>query len=105
LIHFSHRHHALPLQAPAAEAEGGRSRRAEDHDDPANAPPGEAEQPEPKVADSAGFSTSQRPVIVTARKARGRFGDVPDMTPEEHERRGDAAVALFHELMRRVRKG
>jgi hypothetical protein len=46
-----------------------------------------------------------RPVIVTAKNPRrGRFGDVPDMTPEEHERRGDAAVALFRELTRRVRE-
>jgi hypothetical protein len=45
-----------------------------------------------------------RPVIVTAKDPRrGRFGDVPDMMPEEHERRGDAAVALFRELTRRVR--
>jgi hypothetical protein len=26
-----------------------------------------------------------------------------DMTPEEHERRGNAAEALFRELVRRVR--
>ena len=46
----------------------------------------------------------RRPVIVTAKHPRrGRFGDVPDMTPEEHERRGDAAVALFRELTRRAR--
>ena len=42
------------------------------------------------------------PRIVTAPKARGRFGDVSDMTPEEHQRRGDAAEALFAELVRRV---
>ena len=46
----------------------------------------------------------QRPVIVTAKNPRReRFGDVPDLTPEEHERRGDAAEALFRELTRRVR--
>jgi hypothetical protein len=28
---------------------------------------------------------------------------MPDMTPEEHRRRGDAAEALFRELTRRVR--
>jgi len=28
---------------------------------------------------------------------------VPDMTPEEHKRRDDAADALFRELTRRVR--
>jgi hypothetical protein len=31
------------------------------------------------------------------------LGAVPDMVPEEHERRGDAAEALFRELTRRVR--
>jgi len=30
------------------------------------------------------------------------FGDAPDMTPEEHRRRGDAADALWHELVRRA---
>ncbi len=46
--------------------------------------------------------TAERPRIVTARKPRGRFGDVPDMTPEEHQRRGDAAVELFREIVRRA---
>ena len=32
---------------------------------------------------------------------RSRFGDAPDMTPEEHRRRGDAADALFREIVRR----
>jgi hypothetical protein len=46
-----------------------------------------------------------RPVIVTAKNPRrGQFGDVPAMTPEEHERRGDAAEALFREIVRRVRQ-
>jgi hypothetical protein len=44
------------------------------------------------------------PRIVSARTPRGRFADVPDMVPEEHERRGDAADALFRELTRRVRE-
>ena len=49
---------------------------------------------------------SEMPRIVTAaRKGRGRFGAVPDMTPEEHQQRGDAAEALFRELTRRVREG
>ena len=44
-------------------------------------------------------------MIVTARHPRRRssFPDVPDMTPEEHMRRDDAADALFRELTRRVR--
>ena len=40
--------------------------------------------------------------IVTTRPKRGRFGDVPDLTPEEHQRRGDAADELFRELVRRA---
>ncbi len=40
--------------------------------------------------------------IVTSRPKRGRFGDVEDMTPEEHQRRGDAAEALFRELVRKA---
>jgi hypothetical protein len=43
---------------------------------------------------------AERPRIVTARKPRGRFGDVPEMTREEHRQRGDAADALFRELTR-----
>ena len=41
--------------------------------------------------------------IVTVRRNQGRFGEPPDMTPEEHQRRGDAAQALWRELARRVR--
>jgi hypothetical protein len=37
--------------------------------------------------------------IVTIRK---RGSDVPDLTPEEHRRRGDAAVALFRKMKRRI---
>jgi hypothetical protein len=40
--------------------------------------------------------------IVTRRAKPGRFGDVPDMTTEKHQRRGDAADALFRELVRRA---
>ncbi len=43
--------------------------------------------------------------IVTAKnphRRQNRFGDVPDMTTEEHKRRGDAADALFREMKRQV---
>ena len=42
--------------------------------------------------------------IVTAKNPhrRGKLGDVPDMTPEEYERRCNAADALFRELVRRA---
>ena len=63
--------------------------------------PTEAEQPAPSRVEHE--VSEQRPVIVAARNPRrGRFGDVPDMTPEEHQQRGDAAEALFRELTRRV---
>jgi hypothetical protein len=50
--------------------------------------PGKVEAPPP--AKSA---------IVTIRK---RGSDVPDLTPAEHQRRGDAAEALFREMKRRA---
>jgi hypothetical protein len=43
----------------------------------------------------------RKSAIVTARR-RGRFGDAPDMTPEEHQRRGAVADALWRELVRRA---
>ena len=48
----------------------------------------------------------RKSAIVTAKNPRrGRFGDVPDMTPEEHKRRGDAADALFREMKRQIAAG
>jgi hypothetical protein len=44
----------------------------------------------------------RKPVIVTAKRRPSRFGDVPDMALEEHRRRGDAANALFREIVRRA---
>ena len=40
--------------------------------------------------------------IVTVKRRRSRFGDAPDMTLEEHQRRGEAADALFREIVRRA---
>ena len=39
--------------------------------------------------------------IVTARRPGAR--DVPDLTPEEHRRRGEAADALFREVTGKAR--
>ena len=53
-------------------------------------------------------SRQRQPTMTASRRSsprsggRGRFGDVPDMTPEEHQRRGDAADALFREIVRRA---
>ena len=43
--------------------------------------------------------------IVTVRRPRGRFGDAPDLTPDELQRRRDTADALFEELERRATGG
>jgi hypothetical protein len=43
----------------------------------------------------------RKPAIVTI-KRKSRFGDAPEMTPEEHQRRGEAADALRRELVRRA---
>jgi hypothetical protein len=45
---------------------------------------------------------ARKPAIVTARKPGARYATVPDMTPEEHQRRGEAAQALFREMARRI---
>ena len=45
----------------------------------------------------------RKSAIVTARSPKaGRFGPVQDIDAEEHQRRGDAAVELFRELVRRA---
>jgi hypothetical protein len=40
--------------------------------------------------------------IVTARKPGKRYSNAPDMTPEEHQRRGDGADAMFREFKRLI---
>jgi hypothetical protein len=40
----------------------------------------------------------RKPAIMTIRRRGKRFADAPDMTPEEHRRRGDAADALFRRV-------
>lgn len=42
------------------------------------------------------------PAIVSTRRKSGQFGAATDITPEEHQRRGDACEALFHELVRKA---
>lgn len=45
----------------------------------------------------------RKSAIVTARSPKaGRFGPVQELVAEEHQRRGDAAAALFREIVRRA---
>jgi hypothetical protein len=46
-------------------------------------------------------AAEKKPAIVTARR-RGQTADAPDITPEEFQRRADAADALWVELVRRA---
>jgi hypothetical protein len=41
-------------------------------------------------------------IVTAARKSRSWRSDVPDMTPEEHQRRGDAADAMFRAMKRKI---
>ena len=72
---------------PAVEA-------ADDHG-PATKPLGAAEGFIQQPAND-----DRKPAIVTTRRRGKRNADVPDMTPEEYQRRGDAADALWLELVR-----
>ena len=64
---------------------------------------GERHKPNPPPpANDDEKPSPKQPAIVTTRPRRGRFGDVPDLTPEEHRQRGDAAEALFRELVRKA---
>ncbi|HXB49523.1 MAG TPA: hypothetical protein VNW50_17300 [Streptosporangiaceae bacterium] len=51
--------------------------------------------PEPEHLPDAG----KKPAIVTARKPGKRYAVAPDMTPGEHQRRGEAAGALWRGLV------
>ena len=63
------------------------------------APPSQqASAPKP----AAPANDDRQPVIVTAKRRKGRFGDAPDLTQEEHQRRSDAADTLFREMVRRA---
>ncbi len=47
-------------------------------------------------------AATPKPAIVTARRPRAPRNDVRDLTPEELQRRADAAGALWRELVRRA---
>ena len=53
-----------------------------------------------KASTPANDDGPRKSAIVTARKPG--VHDMPDMTPEEHKRRGDAADALSREMKRQI---
>jgi hypothetical protein len=54
----------------------------------------------------ANLASEEPATIVTAKNPhrRGRLGDVPDVTPEEHKRRGDAAAISPDRFRRGARR-
>jgi hypothetical protein len=81
IVHTVHRYKRPPKRKKAVPLKVGRIARAGEPAEPSH--------------DNVGKTR-----IVTAKAKPGRF--VPDMTSEEHRRRGDAADALFRELVRRA---
>ena len=75
-----------------------RKRKAAALDMPAIVAPGKGRLPK---MHSAPATKEPRPLIVRTKSRRAlAFDAVPDLSPEEHKRRGDAAEALFRELVR-----
>ena len=87
---------AVPLEGPVIVRKRGKV--------DAVAPPDRVEEPAPGNDNRPGTSTSMddppKSAIVTVKRRPGRFGDAPDLTPEEHRQRGNAADALFREIVR-----
>jgi hypothetical protein len=54
------------------------------------------------AAHPAPVSADRKPAVVTARKPGSWRSDVPELTPEEIQRRRDAADALFREMVRQA---
>ena len=79
---------AVPLEGPAIV-----TRRRDPRQRPGQQKPRAGTRRRPMTGSRRSSPRKRRP---------GRFGDVPDMTPEEHQRRGDAADALFREIVRRA---
>jgi hypothetical protein len=91
IVHYEYRYKRPPRKKKPVAIEGPAVVRAKPTRRPGNTRPADVDDDRKPVPTSA---------IVTIRK-RGR-ADVPDMTPEEHQRRGDAAEALFREMKRRI---
>lgn len=66
------------------------------------APSARAEKPDEATAPAATPPVERKSAIVTAPRKPGRFGNAPELSDEEHQRRGDAAEALFREIVRRA---
>ena len=55
----------------------------------------------PAIHPASADDDRKRAIVISRRRGK-RFAGVPDMTPEEYQRRGEAADALWRELVRRA---
>jgi len=90
---------AVALEAPAIVRKRGSPDAVVPPDRGEESTPGNDSRPQA----SASVDAPPKSAIVTARRPGKQFADVPDTPPEELQRRGDAAEALWRELMRRAR--
>jgi hypothetical protein len=92
---------AVALEGPNVVTIHGK-KRVRRTDDTAADP---AREPAPtqgvKYSDKAAGTS---PIVTIPVRRHARFGDAEDLTPEEYQRRGDDADALWRELVRRVRE-
>jgi hypothetical protein len=101
IVTTHYRYKRPPRRKKAAALEGpavvkAASTRTRPKPAPANPEPAHDDRtPAPPPAASA---------IVTARRPGKRYVRLPDMTEEEHRRRGDAADGLFREVVRRIKR-
>ena len=93
----SRKRKAVPLEVPAIVRKG--TAKPETPPAPAN---DDRKPASSEPAPLAPANDARKSAIVTAKRRKSRFGDVPDMTLEEHQRRGDAADTLFREIVRRA---
>jgi phage terminase large subunit-like protein len=82
---------AVPAESTTAIVSTGRKRAG------AAAMPAPASTEDAKPAEPA-----KRSAIVTARRPGKRYVEVPEMTPEEHQRRGDLADAMMQKMKRAI---
>ena len=92
---------AVAMEVPAIVRKNGRRRNAAAEEKKEKLPRGVTG---PGQEDPTPASDDRKPAIVTVRRKPERVlppGLLAE-TPEEHQRRGDAADALWRELVRRV---
>ena len=98
IVHTTYRYKRPPKRKPSVEIPQRIVSAKKPKPGPSVPAIGEAVT-ERKPAQTAAITNR---IVTAPRKHSSRFGPVQDIDAEEHQRRGDAAVALFKELVRRA---